>query len=114
MVPANTILCGDARVVLTRLPAGCVALTVTSPAYFRHRDYAVTGQIGQEATVVEYVDRLGEVLRELFRVTADTAVASSSSATPTSAASSCSSRIGSGPSARFPVDRIVEDDHGPR
>jgi DNA modification methylase len=66
------IFCGDAKKVLSGLPDDSVDLTVTSPPYFRHRDYRVDGQFGMEATVGEYVDRIGGVLQELFRVTKDT------------------------------------------
>ncbi len=66
------IICGDALDVLRSLPSASVALTVTSPPYYRHRDYGVDGQIGQEATLDAYVARLRAVLEELFRVTDDT------------------------------------------
>jgi site-specific DNA-methyltransferase (adenine-specific) len=66
------IICGDAKQVLSRLPADSVDLTVTSPPYYRHRDYRVPGQFGMEATVREDVDRIGGALQELFRVTKET------------------------------------------
>ncbi len=44
-------------------------LTVTSPPYYRHRDYGVAGQIGKEQTLAGYLARLGDVLVELLRVT---------------------------------------------
>jgi DNA modification methylase len=69
MEAAARIICGDAIKVLKTLPAGHVALTVTSPPYFRHRDYGISGQIGQEATLEEYLDRIGAILAELLRVT---------------------------------------------
>ena len=47
-------------------------LTVTSPPYFRHRDYGVNGQLGREATVHEYIKNIRGVLEELLRVTAET------------------------------------------
>ncbi|MGC8641113.1 MAG: DNA-methyltransferase [Isosphaeraceae bacterium] len=45
--------------------------TVTSPPYYRHRDYHVAGQIGQERSLTEYLSRIGQVLQELLRVTDD-------------------------------------------
>jgi DNA modification methylase len=60
------ILQGDARRI--RLPEHSVDLVVTSPPYWRKRDYGVEGQIGQEATPVEYVDSLLACLREWRRV----------------------------------------------
>jgi site-specific DNA-methyltransferase (adenine-specific) len=72
MLPAETILHGDAAMTLASLPARCAGLTVTSPLYFRQRDYGVTGQIGQEETLAGYLDGLRSVLTELLRVTAET------------------------------------------
>lgn len=66
------IVCGDAQCVLGRLAEDSVDLTVTSPPYFRHRDYGVNGQIGAEDTVERYMGRISNVLTELLRVTART------------------------------------------
>jgi DNA modification methylase len=43
-------------------------MCVTSPPYWRLRDYGVKGQIGIEATPGEYVSRMVEVFREVRRV----------------------------------------------
>ncbi len=72
MMDEDRIICGDAKRVLRELPSGSVDLTVTSPPYFRHRDYGVDGQFGREATVDDYVTTLCGVLQELFRVTTKT------------------------------------------
>jgi DNA modification methylase len=64
----NRIIVGDALDVLKTLPDGCANTCVTSPPYFRLRDYGVPGQIGQEETPAAYVARLTEVFRELRRV----------------------------------------------
>ena len=63
------VLCGDAAGCLRSLPAGCAALTVTSPPYYQHRDYGVEAQIGREPTLAGYLERIEAVLRELLRVT---------------------------------------------
>ncbi len=68
----DRIICGDAKHVLPSLADGVADLIVTSPPYFRHRDYGVDGQFGREATVGEYIDNIRGVLKELLRVTADT------------------------------------------
>lgn len=60
------ILRGDARQI--PLPDHSVDLVVTSPPYWRKRDYKVSGQIGQEETVHEYVAALLTALREWRRV----------------------------------------------
>jgi DNA modification methylase len=65
----SAIVCGDVLATLRKLPAGHVALTVTSPPYYRHRDYGAEGQIGREATVQGYLNALRGVLAELLRVT---------------------------------------------
>jgi DNA modification methylase len=67
-LPRNRVLVGDARRVLGRLPAGSVDCAITSPPYFQLRDYGITGQIGLEATVGEWVDELRLVARGLARV----------------------------------------------
>jgi site-specific DNA-methyltransferase (adenine-specific) len=53
-------------------PEEIVELTVTSPPYYRHKNYGVDGQLGLEATVDEYVARIRGILAELLRVTAKT------------------------------------------
>lgn len=63
-----TILTGDCLQVLPTLPAGVVQCCVTSPPYWGLRDYDHPGQIGAEATPVEYVTNLVSVFREVRRV----------------------------------------------
>jgi DNA modification methylase len=41
---------------------------VTSPPYYTLRDYETEGQIGREDTPDEYINRLVEVFREVYRV----------------------------------------------
>lgn len=67
----NQILLGDAIEMLRTLPDECVQTCVTSPPYWRLRDYGVDGQIGLEKTLDEYVTRLVEVFREVRRVLRD-------------------------------------------
>ena len=62
---------GDALEVVRSLPDGLARCIVTSPPYFGLRDYGADGQIGAEASVGEYVDRMVELFRELRRVLAD-------------------------------------------
>lgn len=66
-LPVNTILVGDVLERLKALPDECVHMCVTSPPYWRLRDYGVAGQIGLERTPEEYVGRLVEVFREVRR-----------------------------------------------
>ena len=59
---------GDCRDVLASLPAGSVHCCVTSPPYFGLRDYGVTGQLGLEPTLEDYVETMVGVFREVRRV----------------------------------------------
>jgi len=68
----NQIFHGDARDCLGGFPNGLVDAIVTSPPYFRQRDYHGDGQIGLEKTPDEYVDQLVRVFSECLRVLKDT------------------------------------------
>src|SRR5690606_9579460 len=67
----NIILHGDAVECLRQLPDNYVHTVVTSPPYWGLRNYGVGGQIGLEATPEEYVDKLVQVFREVWRVLKD-------------------------------------------
>lgn len=65
----NTILCGDAAEVLRTLPSEMVDCVVTSPPYFRQRDYEGSSrQVGVESSPAEYVQRLVTIFGEVRRV----------------------------------------------
>lgn len=63
-----TIRNGDCLEVMRGMVDESVHCVVTSPPYFGLRDYRVDGQIGLEASPREFIDRLGEVFREVRRV----------------------------------------------
>lgn len=67
----NVIVCSDALAYLKSLPDKCVHTIVTSPPYYKLRDYNVKGQLGLEKTPEEYVVALVEILREARRVLRD-------------------------------------------
>lgn len=69
--PRCEIISGDAREVLPRLAARRFCCCITSPPYWGLRDYGYPEQIGAEASVDEYVDRLRMVFREVHRVLRD-------------------------------------------
>lgn len=72
-VAESRILCGDAVDQLSTLSESTVDCTVTSPPYYRQRDYAGAGdQIGQEETPGQYVDRLVAVFSQVRRVLKET------------------------------------------
>lgn len=67
-MPDARILLGDCRDVLATLPADSVQCCVTSPPYWRQRDYGHAGQIGLEVHPDEYIDQLRAVFAEVRRV----------------------------------------------
>lgn len=67
----NRVHFGDCRDTLQRMPAGIVQTCVTSPPYWRLRDYGVAGQLGQEPTPEEYVAAVVDVFRQVHRVLRD-------------------------------------------
>jgi len=52
---------GDAREVLESLPENSIDMCVTSPPYWKVRDYGVEGQLGQEPDYNEYLDKLCKI-----------------------------------------------------
>ncbi len=70
---ANTVFQGDALEQLALLPPEVVDVVVTSPPYYRQRDYrGESRQVGQEETPDEYVSRLVEIFAGCRRVLKDT------------------------------------------
>ena len=67
-IEPNKIYCGDAQAVLRNFPDNSIDCVVTSPPYYGLRDYGVAGQIGLENSPEEYVGRLMDVSRQVFRV----------------------------------------------
>lgn len=66
--PLDQILLGDAMDVLRGLPAAFIDTVVTSPPYYRQRDYGDVQQLGTESTPEAYLERLVAVLGECGRV----------------------------------------------
>src|SRR5262249_35978479 len=64
--PSMRILDGDARA--THLESSSVDLVVTSPPYWKKRDYGHADQIGQEPTPKAYVKSMMDSLQEWKRV----------------------------------------------
>lgn len=65
------IITGNALEELQKLPEKCCSVCVTSPPYYRLRNYNIDGQIGLEETPEEYIEKLVEVFREVRRVLKD-------------------------------------------
>jgi site-specific DNA-methyltransferase (adenine-specific) len=70
-VKINRILHGDVRQISGELPGQSVHCIVTSPPYWRLRDYGIEGQIGLEPTPDAYVASLVAVFAQLRRVLRD-------------------------------------------
>jgi SAM-dependent methyltransferase len=68
------IIAADALAYLKTMPPLSAQTCITSPPYYRLRDYGADGQIGLEMSVLGYINRLSEVFREVYRVLADDGV----------------------------------------
>jgi DNA modification methylase len=62
------IINGDVREQLAKLSSDSFDCIVTSPPYWGLRDYGVAGQIGLEPTLIDYLDTMVAVCRDLRRV----------------------------------------------
>jgi DNA modification methylase len=60
--------CGHAVDVLQRMPRASIDTVVTSPPYFRQRDYTSDQQIGIETTPQQYLQNMLSVTGELFEI----------------------------------------------
>jgi site-specific DNA-methyltransferase (cytosine-N4-specific) len=67
----STLITGDSRQALARLPSGLFQCCVTSPPYWSLRNYHIDGQIGLESSVADYIGSLVDVFREVRRVLRD-------------------------------------------
>lgn len=68
MWQVNMISVVDALEGLRGLPDGSVQCCISSPPFWKQRDYGVEGQIGMEVTPELYVERLSEIFGEVKRV----------------------------------------------
>jgi DNA modification methylase len=68
----NEVVVGDALAELRGLPDASVDMMLTSPPYFRLRDYQVAGQLGAETTVEQWAANLLAVATEVRRVLTQT------------------------------------------
>ncbi|WP_068182384.1 site-specific DNA-methyltransferase [Mycobacterium sp. UM_CSW] len=67
-VPRRELLVGDALDRLRELPDSSIDMALTSPPYFRLRNYGEDGQIGLEQHVDQWADRLAAISAEIHRV----------------------------------------------
>lgn len=65
----SRVLFGDALALLSELAADSIDCIITSPPYYKQRDYrGAAEQLGQEHSPAEYVARLVAIVRECRRV----------------------------------------------
>lgn len=62
------VLIGDVIVALKKIPPESIDVVITSPPYYKQREYGVEGEIGQEKTPEEYIKKMLGVANELKRV----------------------------------------------
>lgn len=67
-LPVGQILQGDALQRLRELPSASVDCVITSPPYFRLRNYGHDDQLGLESHVEQWVSGLSDVSAEIARV----------------------------------------------
>jgi DNA modification methylase len=68
MILRNQLIVGDARIALSDVPNTSVDCVITSPPYFRLRNYDHDGQIGLEQNVDGWVNELRRILRDVERL----------------------------------------------
>ena len=66
------LLTGDSLDLLKSIPQKSISTTVTSPPYFKQKDYGVAEQIGWEPNVNGYIHKSTIWLQLLYDATADT------------------------------------------
>jgi len=63
-----SVIQGDVRSILPKLPSESVQCVVTSPPYWGLRDYGIEGQIGLEPTMAGFINSLTGVFSEVRRI----------------------------------------------
>jgi len=67
-IPIDRIICNDALAALSEFPSEIVDTIVTSPPYYKQKDYLHPEQIGMEESGDLYIENLVNVFQECFRV----------------------------------------------
>lgn len=62
------IINGDSLKILKTLDTESIDCIITSPPYWQLRDYNISGQIGLEENIEEYIEKLMLIMDELYRV----------------------------------------------
>jgi site-specific DNA-methyltransferase (adenine-specific) len=64
----HLIKIGNSFELIRELPPSSVNLVVSSPPYWKIKDYRIKGQIGVHQTYDQYISSLNHILKECFRV----------------------------------------------
>ena len=64
----NIIYHGDVLEILKKIPTESIDMCITSPPYWGLRDYGTDGQIGNEETFYEYLEKLSNIFKEVKRI----------------------------------------------
>lgn len=64
----NVIYNEDCLVGLRKLPENSIDCCISSPPYWGLRDYGVDGQIGNENEFTDFINKLAEIYKEVYRV----------------------------------------------
>ncbi|MGB3681263.1 MAG: site-specific DNA-methyltransferase [Rubrobacteraceae bacterium] len=67
----NEFICDDAERGAKRISKKSVSVIVTSPPYYKQRDYGSPGQLGNEKSPQMYVEKLVKIFRECRRTLSD-------------------------------------------
>ncbi len=62
------LMLGDVEKCLKNIPDETISCIVTSPPYWNLRDYENDGQIGQEKTADEYIEKIVNISKEFLRI----------------------------------------------
>lgn len=68
------IINDEALEALKTIPAKSVDCVITSPPYFWLRDYGINEQLGLEASIEEFIDKLSQIMTEVYRVLKPTGI----------------------------------------
>jgi len=68
----NRVYCGDARMLSPKLQDRSIAVTLTSPPYWRLKNYGVTGQLGWGQAYEQYMSDLLQVFGRIHSATTNT------------------------------------------
>jgi len=64
----NVIFNEDCLIGLKKLPDNSIDCCISSPPYWGLRDYGVDGQIGNENEFTDFINKLTEIYKEVYRV----------------------------------------------